>query len=472
MPNGQNNLPATNKVDSLPPAIRARLQKSFEHGNKQMQLSNHDYACESFIQCVLGDPGNLIYMQTYIGNLRIKYGNNKKGASFAFIKGGGAKGTLKAAEMRKKWEDVLKAGCESLKINPWDDSVFFSMGKACLELGHNETGLAYLKHAVECNPDDVELNRFAATELGAQQMYEQALACWQRVLNKKPDDPQAKRGMADLLVEQTIKKVKASPGGAKATAISEAEAEYSDSDESNESHYSKLTPEDEFEKRLAKSPNSRSIYEEMIEYFFQKGNLKKAEDACRRALSVFANDDNFIFRQAEIQLARAREELERTKRLYAKEPSDHLRDLFAKLKTDYENKRLAMINLRLARNPQSAPLRMELGDYLMKHGSYKEAIKEFQEAKKDQTIKGECLLALAFCFQQIKQYPLAMTHYEGAFESLAPNSEHLKEGLYQAARLAFHLENHQKANDFAHRLATIDFSYKDLGVLLDKLSKK
>ena len=464
-----------NGIEALSPATRARLQKCFEYGNKQMQMGNHDYATDMFIQCVTGDPGNLIYMQTYIGNIRIKYGNNKKGASFGFFKSGGAKGSLKTAEMRKKWADVLKAGCEALKTNPWDDAVFFSMGKACLEMGYSDTGLAYLKHAVECNPEDVEINRVAATELGARHIYEQSIACWQRILNQKPDDLEAQKAITDLLMEQTIKRVEA--GGPRAEAVrksndSAGTGEEPEETEVSDDPYSKLTPEDGFEKRLAKNPNNRNIYEEMYEYFFQKGNLKKAEETCRRALAVFAKDDVFSFRMADVQVMRSREELERIKQLFAKEPSAQLKEQFAKQKADYDAKKLTIIKIKLERNPNSGQLHMEYGQYLMKHGQFKEAINEFQAAKIDQTIKGECMLALAFCFQQIQQYRLAMMHFESALESLTGEGEYVKEALYHGARLAYHLEDYKKADDFAHRLAIIDFSYKDLGDLLDKIAKK
>ncbi|MDO5566163.1 MAG: hypothetical protein Q4G59_05855 [Planctomycetia bacterium] len=445
---------------SLSPAVRARLQTCFEYGNKKMQSGNFDYATEMFIQCVLGDPGNLIYMQTYIGNLRVKYGNNKKGASFGLFKSGGSKGALKTAEVRKKWEDVLKSGCEALKTNPWDDSVFFSMGRACLELGYNETGLAYLKHAVECNPEDIEINRYAAVELGAHHIYDQAIACWQRILNKKPDDLQAKKCITDLLLEQTIKKVNDNP-----VADTGSTASSDDTD-------SALSEEDQFELRLKKTPKNRSVYEEMSDFFFQKGNLRKAEDICQRALKVFPDDEVFTYRAIEFAKMRAREVVERARQLYAKDPSDATKAEYTKAREAYEQKNLDLIKLKLKRNPNSGQAHYEYGNYLMQHKQFKEAINEFQAAKVDVTIQGECLLALAFCFQSIKQYRLAIMHYDGALKVLAGEGEYVKRALYEGAKLAYALGDLKKADEYAHRLASIDFSYKDLGDLLDKIDKK
>ena len=63
----------------LSPALRARLQKCYEFGNQKMQAGEYDYANEMFSQCYTQSPGNLIYLQSFVANLRMKYGNNKKG---------------------------------------------------------------------------------------------------------------------------------------------------------------------------------------------------------------------------------------------------------------------------------------------------------------------------------------------------------------------------------------------------------
>ncbi|MDO5554368.1 MAG: tetratricopeptide repeat protein [Planctomycetia bacterium] len=456
------NSPAIHLTGStiLAPEKRAMLQKCFEAGNQKMQTGQHDYAAQMFIQCVLGDPGNIIYMQSYIGNLRIKYGNNKRGASFAFLKGGGAKSLLKTAEVRKKWLDVIKAGCECLKTNPWDESVFFAMGKAALAMDCAETGLAYLKHAVECNPDDLEVNRYAARELTERHIYDQAIVCWQRIINKKPDDLEAKRNISDLLLEQTIKKVEKAPENAR------AEAELAAVEER------KLTPEDEFEKRLKKNPDDRTIYEKMALYFFQRGNLRKAEDTCKRGLKVFENDDVFQNQIFEIRKLRAKNDVEQTKALYEKDPSPELKERFLKERELYEQCKLDLILWKLKKNPESPSAHFEYGNYLMQHNKHRDAISEFQAARADVSIQGECLLALAFCFEQIKQYKLAMMHYDQALGVLKGTGEYVKRTLYQGARLAYQMADFRKADEYANRLAAIDFSYKDLGVLLDKISEK
>ncbi len=100
----------------LSPEEQRKYQKIFEHGNKQMQIGQFDYATDMFYSCVMGDPQNLLYMNSFIVNLRVKYGDNKKGSKKFFKTG---LKPYKTAELRKNWEGVIKGGLDALKTNPF-----------------------------------------------------------------------------------------------------------------------------------------------------------------------------------------------------------------------------------------------------------------------------------------------------------------------------------------------------------------
>ena len=445
----------------LSPTVRARLQKCYEFGNQKMQAGEYDYANEMFSQCYLGNPGNLIYLQSFVANLRLKYGNNKKGASFAKLKGGGQRTALKVAETRSKWEDILKAGGELIQINPWDSAVYFSMGKASLALGYDDTGLALLKHAVECNPADVETNRFAAKELADRELFDDAIACCQRILNAKSNDYEANNLMKDLLLQKTMKHMErkksdaekaASEGGANGVKVSE---------------------EDLFEKKLAKTPEDRDLWLDYVEFFAQRGNRRKEEDTLRRALKQFPDDPQMALRLFEVQKDRAKNELTRLRDLYQKGPSEALKTQYLAAKKTFDEASLALIHQKLKINPNATNVHFDYGLYQMAHGQFREAIGELQKAQQDESLQAECFLAIAQCFQEIKQYKLALSHYEKAIVAFGTaDSESSKKALYYGARLAAGLGDLPKAEELAGRLAAIDFSYKDVGDLLDKISKK
>lgn len=442
-------------LPEITPTIRARLQKCFEYGNQKMQIGDHDYATEMFAQCVCGDPANLLYMNSFIANLRVKFGNAKKKSTFGFLKK-----ASKAAPMSKAKDlkTTIKEGVEKLRKDPWDAQSFVAMGMACLDADFEEAGLAYLKHAVESAPDDIDINRLAANELGERGSYDNAIACWDRVLKIDPNDLEAGKKISDLMLEKTINKVKEKPRSEK------VEEEHEEGE--------KLSFEDQCEKRLRKNDKDRDAYSDLIDHFFQKGNYRKAEDACKRALRAFPDDARYSPLLLEIQKNRASSELNKLAEQYKKSPSDAIKAKYIEQKKIYDQKTYDYLQYRLKQSPNESALHWELGVFLMQHSHVKEAIGELQKAKIDEGLAGQCLLALAKCFQQIKQYSLAQNHYEEAVRKLDPNSPEMKEALYYGARLALGLNNVEKADEFANRLAAIDFSYKDVGGLLDKIAEK
>jgi tetratricopeptide (TPR) repeat protein len=82
------------------------------------------------------------------------------------------------------------------------------------------------------------------------------------------------------------------------------------------------------------------------------------------------------------------------------------------------------------------------------------------------------MLMLGRCFTQIKQYPLAMNHYEAALQDIPDRDvENRKEALRLAGQLALHLRNLDAATKHLSALAAMDYTYKDVSDLLDKLAR-
>ena len=103
---------------------------------------------------------------------------------------------------------------------------------------------------------------------------------------------------------------------------------------------------------------------------------------------------------------------------------------------------------------------------------YAEAIQELQKAKNDPRRRGICLLALGRCFERIKQYRLAMNHYESAIQEIPDrDAANKKQALYLAGRLAMGLKDIDAAEKHLSTLAGLDFTYRDVSTVLDKIAK-
>ncbi|MDR1493830.1 MAG: tetratricopeptide repeat protein [Planctomycetaceae bacterium] len=453
--------------------LKARLQECYTYGNQKMTQGDHDYATEMFIQCLLGDPANIVYIQAFILNLRQKYKDNKKGNSWALLKSGKIKTALKTAWVRQKWKEVLENGAEALKINPWDSNAYLSMGRACHELDYLFAELAYYKQAVESSPKDAEINRTAARALQEMEEYDHAIACWNRVLQTKPNDDEARKSIGDLMIEKTIKKGKYNASESqtgKTTVQYREDVQKIDYEERKE-----LSAEELFEKNVRKNPEDITLYIDRADVLFQSNQIKEAENILQRLLKV-QDKPEFRLRLIEVQHRRLMDDLAKIKTNYESstkpEIKTQLKAQFASKKDELSNVTLKMYTMRVEQNPGNTRYRYDMGTIYQSQGKFKEAIGEFQAAKSDISLQGECLLALGQCFQQIKQYKLAMTHYRQAVDSITGEGDSKKKSLYLAARLAYGLQDYVQADDFATQLAAIDFSYKDVGELLDKIAEK
>ena len=104
------NLPA------VTPAVRQRLQAVFERARQSAEKADYDYAHDLLAQCLVDDPGNLIYLQHFLGNLAQKYGNHKKGVRFAGLKSKGSRMALNKAAGKGQWREAFAAAVGSVCI--------------------------------------------------------------------------------------------------------------------------------------------------------------------------------------------------------------------------------------------------------------------------------------------------------------------------------------------------------------------
>ena len=164
------------------------MQKCFEYASKQTAEENYDYATELLAQCVLGDPGNIVYVQNFISNLQKKYRHNKKGSRLAQFRERGARTALKKASSTGDWDEAIKNGIAVLKVNPWDVPTLTAMASASAASGFDECKLYYLRCAIEINPKDPDVNRLYAIALEKRGQVDQAIARWHREEQDRPGD--------------------------------------------------------------------------------------------------------------------------------------------------------------------------------------------------------------------------------------------------------------------------------------------
>ncbi|MBR6436271.1 MAG: hypothetical protein IKS45_07175, partial [Thermoguttaceae bacterium] len=143
-----------------------------------------------------------------------------------------------------------------------------------------------------------------------------------------------------------------------------------------------------------------------------------------------------------------------------------------KLRMDLNTRELDVWKGRCERYPNNLAFKYELGLRYKINGDYNNAIMQFQPAQNEPRRKGVCCLQLGMCFQAIKQYQMAIASYDQAIENIPDrDAENKKRAYYEAGRLTLGLKELELAEKYLKSLAGMDFNYKDVASLLDKLEE-
>jgi len=461
---------ASGTAQPVSAATRRRLQQSFEHATRNAAKGDHDYAHNMFTQCVVGDPGNLVYLQAFLANLHRKYNNNKKGSKLAALKGAGHKASFKKSLAKKDWTGAIKSACEMLALNPWDIPSLVAIAKSCEALGHDEGQLFCLRSALDVNPKEIEVNRLAGLALERMGQFDQAIACWHRVEQAKPGDEEAQRMISNLTINKTIQQGRYEE---KATGEERSDRGTAKRPDGAEPESRPRTREEQLLESIARDPTAIPAYLELADLHARGDRLDDAQKILSKALDASGGGDQVVReRLEELEIERARRRVELAEQRAAREKTEEAIQLVRQVKADANRLELEIYAARCEQNPSKPGLHFELGLRLKRAGRMNEAIQNLQNAKGDARHKAAVLLELGECFHHIKQYRLAMTHYDHAVQASGEREAETKKlALYRAGKLAMGLKDLQAAEKYLTELAELDFGYKDVAACLDKLSQ-
>lgn len=474
-PEGQGKPAQATGRQPLTPAKRKRLQQIYTAAGQKASQNDFDFATEYFTQCVLGDPDNAMYLRSFLNNLYKKYNNNKKGAKIAGVRTRGTWAAMKKSQLRKDWPGVLKHGYEILKVNPWDSSALLAMSAAGEEMQLDEVPLIFVLTAFNSAVKDANVARACAKALTLRNEFEQAITCWHRVEALKPKDIEAAKQIGELQVKITIQR-----GGYEdaESSIDVAANKHALADQnvaSAKTPTQNQSPYESLERDIRRSPTLPEPYVKLAEAYFRDENYAKAEDVLTRGFEATNGNPDIREKLEDAQLRNLRIKIREAEKERETVKGDDVKSADARQKhhqfrKEFDLKSLEVWKNRVERYPNDLTFKYNLGDFCQRTGKYKEAIHNFQQARNDPRWKGVCLLRLGQCFQQIKQYRLAITQYESAIAQIHDrDADTKKEALYCAGRLAMGLKDPDTARNHLTTLAAMDFSYKDVSALLDKL---
>lgn len=449
----------------ISPAARKRLQQWFEQGNRSVAKGDFKYALDMFTQCVQGDPANVIYAQNLLGTLHRKYNNNRKGSKLAMIKSAGPQASIKKAEYQKDHAGVISAAIDLLKLNPWNAAALLAIGVACGKLGCEEAELFYLKVAQDAAPKDAAVLQQLATAFEERGQFDSALATLNQLKQQRPKDETIEKQIAALAINKTINK-----GGYQgAESTRDARKKAGDDDDAPIGPRQK-TPEEKLLKAIEKDPSEVSNYRQLADVYLREERFDDAIAALTKGLAASGGDVAIAELIEDLRIRQATEQVVIAERRAKEQKTPEAVALVKQKKAELNKLELDAYAGRCERYPNNPALKYELGLRLKRAGMYQEAIKHLQEARADGKKKASVQLDLGECFHMIKQYKLAMGSYRQAVESVGDRDpELLKLALYRTGKLALGLGDKEEAEKHLTKLAELDFAYRDVPQLLDKL---
>ncbi|MCA9197786.1 MAG: tetratricopeptide repeat protein [Planctomycetales bacterium] len=465
-------------------SARQRLQRCYQRGKELTSQSppDFDYAHTMFTECVLNDPSNLEYVDALLTNLQKKYKNNKKGATF---RGFGGKSSFKKAVAAEEWDDVFRMGFELLKSNPWDVLVLHGIAEACQANHFNEVELRYLKNALDAKPKDVDVNKHCAESLARMGQFDQAIACWNRILEQDKNHPDAQRRIGELTMAKTMgKPLPALPGARVFSNVRHVVATASEStaatadDEVPTPRRVEPAPEpvvvtrESLEAAIQKEPNDPDHYLRLAEWLDEQAEYRDAFQAYRKALQV-AGGNSLLIREKveEAQIRMYQGQLAIAEQRSNAEKTAEARDLAARFRSELNRQEMQFYAIRSERYPEEIQLQYELAVRLKRDEKFLEAAKAFEKAAAANEFRAISMLELGECYQHLRRYGNAMKSYRSVLELPNLDEDVEKRVLYRAAILGAALKDVESAIRMLERLVNLDKHYRDATTRLDKLKQ-
>jgi tetratricopeptide (TPR) repeat protein len=209
----------------------------------------------------------------------------------------------------------------------------------------------------------------------------------------------------------------------------------------------------------------------LAQLFLNADRFKDAEEVFSRALAASDNDPDVREKLEDVEVRNLRHRYTKADKQAKESGADEAKLEVKRLRKELNQKLLVVYKNRAERYPANLAFKFDLALQYKTIGEFGEAIKEFQLARNDPRRKGLCLLYLGECFQKIKQFRLAMEHYESAIQEIPDrDADNKKLAFYRAGKLAFDMSDAPRAQKHLNVLASMDFAYRDVSVLLDKLA--
>jgi tetratricopeptide (TPR) repeat protein len=407
----------------ITPDMRRRLQQRYEQALQAASRQPCDFARvhELLAECLRPDPGNILYLDALLANLR-KWQPRPAWSWMPSWLSGAKSHSPKDAESP---EAVLRAAPDLLLSKPANPAVLRSLADAAGSCDLDEVEIRYLVEARNHASDELQTLRQLARVLTRQGRFEEALGPWFAVLALEPADAEAAQAVLDL---RPIK----------------------------------LGLENPAEPTVHGDAAQVATALEVARSLRHQGLWQAADDCLSRALAAAGSDLRVFEEREALRLAHSEQRWAVGSARAVSDPHPKAQALVARLEQEHNRLAIDIFHLRSERHPDDPALRLELARRLKKAGNYSGAIQRLEEARGDAMLAAAVLLELGECWQHLRQFSKALDFYrQAAIEAERNSADNLVSSLYRIGVLAAAMNRPAEAREALARVLAIDPDYKD-----------
>ncbi len=466
------NIPSPNLPHPTPEERRVAAGQ-YERASQVITTGNHDYGIQLLLTCCKLDPGSIIYRQKLRQTEKAKYQNNLRGSSLAGLSTVSIKLRLNKAMRKENYVKALEYGEQVLVYNPWDIPTQLTMAQAFEALGLLDLAVWTLDQARQKDAMAAKVNRALALLYEQRGNFTQAMALWQLVRKADPHDLDAQHKAKDLAASATIAR-----GRYEESINNNNQAETADDqpvlDQTQPAEDRTAKEAAVIRARIQADPANANTYLQLANLYRKADQPDRARAALQEGLSPTGNHFELALTLAELEIEPFRQNLAVTEEKLRRFPNaPELLKIRGRLAQEVNNRELNCYRQKADRYPTEMNHRFEMGVRLLRGGQIDEAIKELQTARSDPRFLGRSLVYLGYCFKNRNNWRLAQRNFEEALHNLPAADEALrKEIMFQLAKGYAEAGDLGQAIEQGYELANLDFSYQDIGRLIDEWQEK
>ena len=414
------------------------VQDLFNRGFSAFERGNLDYAVDMLFRCVETEP-RLLQARKFLRAAEIQRFRQAGGGMMGSVVSG-AKGLplyVKATAMLKmgKAEPVMLEAEKLLKMDPLNFKYIHLLAEASMACDLPEAGVMTLETAKEQHGGNVDFLKLLGKLYCETGRTKDALACFEKVCELRPRDPEALKALKDAMALDSMTKDKwqetAEKGGSFREMIRDADeaAMLERAGKAVKSDQDADALIRDAKEKIEKEPENINYYRSLARLYAQRKDFEQALKTVEDAKNISPGDPELDRAYSSIRMQEFDSRIKQ-----AGESGDN--ETVSSLEQEKTEFYFNDVQERVNRYPNDLDLRYEWGVLLFDNDYIDEAIQQFQKSQKNPRRRTLSLYYLGMCFKHKKQYDMAKDQFSSALEQLTKMDDTKKGICYELGTVA------------------------------------